>query len=629
MSELERNKIHTPQLFIAVTVNILVASTLILSSFPNPISMKKYLWLGAIYLISLLRLFIHFKIHPSKLKNNLHYLTILLVSLIWATFPYAFFVTLSYHEKIFSLIIFAGMSAGGVNLLTTDIKSAITYASALIIPYAVILILSNNAEEQILGWLSIVFWGAVCLSTIQISKFINRYIKNKIQLDELVQHLEEKVNERSRKITELEQKDSLTGLLNRYSFIKNVELASSAGHTKSNRNIKGIVHIDIQGFKSMVNRYGHQCGDHILTVIAKRLKQLDSSHNSISCYWGGDEFTIYISMPSPVKLKIFGNHIKQLLSLPIEKNGIHITPTFFYGINILDPDTPLEEAMQRAYLALTYSKDHNQKVTFYNQKIHQKFNREEYLRKALETAIENDDFMIYLQPITDVTNNQIAGCESLARWKLNNQFIPPDEFIGIAEKHGSIIKLGNLILKKALIALQQINTINPSLTLSINVSAIQFESDVFINYLEHLLQIYDVNPKNIHLELTERTVSSNLNKLNDIIKRIKAKGIAISVDDFGTGFSSISILKNLSVDFIKIDKSYITPICSDTKSESIVDAVSRMSHSINCKVIAEGIEEKTQLDKIAEIRIDFYQGYYFSRPIPVDEFKSLLFTQRC
>lgn len=226
------------------------------------------------------------------------------------------------------------------------------------------------------------------------------------------------------------------------------------------------------------------------------------------------------------------------------------------------------------------------------------------------------------QPIASVRDDKIHSFEALVRWDLKGQRVSPDEFIKVAEEYGLIIDLGRLVLKMAIEALAAVNKMHPYISISINVSVIQFEDETFLDSLKLFISQYSVNPNNVHLEITETAMITNIEKLTQSILSAKEIGVMISVDDFGTGFSSISVLRNLKIDYIKIDKSYIDNICLHEKEQSIVSAVTKMAHTIGTKVIAEGIESQEQLNSIAQNDIDFYQGYLYSKPVSYQEMLS-------
>ena len=194
----------------------------------------------------------------------------------------------------------------------------------------------------------------------------------------------------------------------------------------------------------------------------------------------------------------------------------------------------------------------------------------------------------------------------------------------IAERYGQINFLGEFVLEQAIASLSKLNKLDNTIALSINVSVLQLEGHDFIIFLKNLLNLYCVNTNNIHLEITETIMIKNLVYLSKVITQLKSIGVRISIDDFGTGFSSISVLKELSVDYIKIDKSYVDNICEHSKDKSIVSAVTKMSHMIGCKVIAEGVERNDQLALLKGLEVDSYQGYLFSKPVKFEQALELL-----
>ncbi|MDC0610242.1 bifunctional diguanylate cyclase/phosphodiesterase [Vibrio sp.] len=625
MYEQERLRVFSANMVVAVIVNIFVASVIVFSSlYENVVGNYKYLWLCMIIAVGCYRLGVHFLAdNQYQSKMQMHFAGVVMAGIAWAIFPYIFHQAFSVKEEMVTIVVFCGMAGGGATLLNADLKSSLSFTTITVLPYSILLISDQDPDRTALGILGIGFWMALIVSSYQCAKYIRNGVENQVKLDSLVNNLEGKVKERTSQIVRLEQKDMLTEINNRNSFVSKVELLLNDPFD-INQPIHSVLYIDMRGFKVINDTYGHIFGDYVLSTLGKRLTDIDRYYDSISGRWGSDEFIVYLAANSRIAIKEFLKYLEESLIKEIKQNNIKVTPTFHIGVYTFKEDIEVLDAIRNAYNAVREGKQNNIKVCHFNDEIQLKNQRKEYLRNAMEQSIDGEGFYMNYQPIVSVPTNEIAGFEALVRWNLNGEFISPAEFIDIAEEHGLIIPLGRFVLKTSIAMLHRINQDFPDKSMSINVSVIQFLEDDFVEYLDFLVSKYDVNTQNIHLEITETVMIENLEKLSRVIRETKKRGVSISIDDFGTGFSSISVLKSLDVDYIKIDKMYIDHICNDDRDENIVDAVTKMSHLIGCKVIAEGIEEPEQLARLHDLQADYYQGYYFSKPVDDDSALNLL-----
>ena len=625
MYKSERLKVFSSNLPFLVSVNIGISTILVASGIYDKVNTNKIIWLLTIYAISCIRLLVHYCINEENpRKLDYHFWGVVLAGIGWACYPYLFQQTFSIKEEMICLIIFCGMSGGSITLLSADLRSALAFTLITVIPYCYVMITRGGGDERSIGIMGLGYAIALCLSATRSSKFIITSIASQAKVKRLVINLESEVEKRTKRILKLEQKDMLTGLFNRNSFFSKVDILRQEKNNKS-ESIDSFIHIDIEKFHIINNTYGHEYGDYMLNEIGQRLSKIDTFFNSVSSRWGSDEFIIYISCHSEQAINDFINQVIGNLSRSIQSKNIRVTPSYHIGYYYCtDNYYPIDKAIKNSYLAVSEGKRSNQHICCFDQKIQASNERKSYLRRAMVEALEMQDFFMNYQPIVDSELDKVHSFEALIRWNLNGELVSPEEFISIAEEHGLIIDIGKLVLKMAIETLHDINVDNPRVSMSINVSAIQFEDENFIEYLQFLIAQYAVQPGNIHLEITETAMITNLDKLTRIIKQVKEIGVMISVDDFGTGFSSILVLKNLRIDYIKVDKSYVDNICRNEKDHSIVSAVVKMAHSIDSKVIVEGVEYPDQLALLKESNIDLYQGYLFSKPVKKDQVLALL-----
>ncbi len=245
---------------------------------------------------------------------------------------------------------------------------------------------------------------------------------------------------------------------------------------------------------------------------------------------------------------------------------------------------------------------------------------------GLRKAIENDELRLYYQPQYRAGSRMIWGAEALVRWfKYQTKMIPPDHFISIAEETGLIVPIGQWILETA--CQQQrywLDSGYPINQVSVNISARQFIESNFLQSVDDALKKANLEPKHLELELTESMLVGDAKQIEFQLKRLKKMGIKLALDDFGTGYSSLSYLKNFPIDILKIDQSFVRDLTIDSKDARIACAIIEMGHSLGQKIVAEGVENKVQLDFLTERKCDIIQGYYFSPPLPSNQMNTLL-----
>ncbi|MBD0788364.1 EAL domain-containing protein [Vibrio sp. Y2-5] len=619
MYKYQRLLILSANLPVLLAINIVIAFTLVMTDmYGTVIGQEKLSWLILLISVTAFRYFVHsYFSNDNKHKLDLHFVGVVIAGLTWAFYPYLFHQSMSTKETMLSLIIFCGMSGGSVTLLSCDLRSAIAYVSLTIFPYSVVLIMSGDPSLESLGLMGLLYGVALCITAVKSSRIIFSLIDSQAKVEAIASDLEIDSHNKDQKISMLEQRDMLTGLLNRKSFISAITLIKAKNN--QHRSLNGFVHIDIEKLHNVNQNYGHQYGDHIITKVGEVLKNIDKFYDTCSARYGNDEFTVHIKVSTEEEILKFIATIRKQLSVYFQLDNIRVKPDYYFGYYIGNDSISVNQAMRNAYLAVTQGKKSNTRVCCYDTKIQEDQQRNQYLRYHLKAAIGAENFFMNFQPIVRCSNQEVHSFEALVRWELENKNISPAEFISVAEEHGLIVELGQLILKMSIEALADMNKTHPSISISINVSVIQLEDDDFISYLQFIMNKYSVNPANVHLEITETAMISNITKLTNRIIQAKEAGVMISVDDFGTGFSSIAVLRNLKIDYIKIDKSYIDNICSCDKDKSIVSAVTKMAHTIGTNVVAEGIETDDQLALIGQSGIDFYQGYLFSKPVSFKE----------
>ena len=601
----------------AIIINTIVSCFVVFSGINHTGGKEKLYWFALLTFISLLRLINHFYVSDcNKNKYNFYFIGVFLTALTWGLFPILFFEQMLMHEKFVSLVVFSSLACGGVNVLASDIRSSIAYITCLLVPFSLLLLQQPISDHRMLGVLGLTLWFILCFVTaIRTAKDVKLSIMNELKLDLFIENLEKEVQLRTDKIILLEQRDNLTQLFNRESFVSNVELDLA----ENSNGIKGILFLDMDYFKVINDKYGHDFGDFVLAETGRRLVGSEKDNGFIACRWGGDEFIFYTRQDSKEHLFDCVHRLVDELTKPVNNKHYQVKPSFKIGLYFTHDAFDLTQAIKYADVAMYEGKKSRNGISVFDERMYASLKREETLRSSIKECVEKGNFHLCYQPIVDIVTNKITSFEVLLRWQFNDEFIPPSEFIDIAERYGKINFLGEFVLDQAIQSLSQLNELDRTLALSINVSVLQLENHHFLTLLTGLIEKYAIEASNVHLEITETVMIKNLEYLSKVITQIKNIGVHISIDDFGTGFSSIAVLKELSVDYIKIDKSYIDNICDRSKDESIVSAVTKMSHMIGCKVIAEGVEKKEQLAILESLSVDKYQGFLFSKPIRFSE----------
>ncbi|MEN0648715.1 EAL domain-containing protein [Caldifermentibacillus hisashii] len=389
-----------------------------------------------------------------------------------------------------------------------------------------------------------------------------------------------------------------------------------------------VLFIDIDRFKLINDSFGHYVGDMVIGIIANRLKSLLTDDIFIGRF-AGDKFTVILRKELDAKqIMILANKILLSISEPLDYEGHEFAISASIGVSYYPDDgKDTETILRNADTAMNRAKKYggNQIIFFaseMNVQIKYKFELENYLRRAIE---KNELFLLY-QPVVDLQTGRINGSEALIRWNHPNLgLISPMEFIPIAEETGLIHEIGKWVLMEGCRQNQEwFDSGYDELFISINVSARQFLHPTFVEHLHRSLQYSGMDPKKLHLELTETGMIDNVEKSIAIMKEIQNLGVKISIDDFGTGYSSLSYLKNLPIDTLKIDRSFINNFKSETVDYSIVKAIITMGNGLSVKVVAEGVETYEQLIELKKMNCDYAQGYYIEKPVHPDRFIEII-----
>ncbi|WP_010096656.1 GGDEF domain-containing phosphodiesterase [Ornithinibacillus scapharcae] len=421
------------------------------------------------------------------------------------------------------------------------------------------------------------------------------------------------------KMNQLIHYDSLTGLTNRKWFQNYLETAliSSA---KFGRSL-GVMFIDYDNFKRVNDTLGHSTGDQLLILIAERLKSVLTPNDVVSRQ-SGDEFLVLLENRSLTEIEELAQKIIVKMNVPYKINGTEIISTPSIGISVnFDTEDDAEALIKKADFAMFLAKENGKNnYQFYNDELNQQMRRKMILETHLHKAIENQELSIHYQPQFDIATFQIAGAEALLRWEGRLGKIPPDEFIPIAEETGLIIPIGEWVLRQACRDIKRFKEKKmKSFPISVNISTRQLMAPHFIERVESIIAEEKVDPTLLTLEITE-SAFLYYEDAKDNIFALRNLGVGVSLDDFGIGYSSLSMIRNIEIDELKIDRSFLNDSLEDNRVRSLLEAIIQIGKKINTKVVVEGIETKEQIDLLS-VHDVYGQGYFYSKPIPVDEFE--------
>lgn len=427
-------------------------------------------------------------------------------------------------------------------------------------------------------------------------------------------------------ITKMAYFDPLTQLENRTYFKKSVnELISNepSGYF-------ALLFLDLDGFKQVNDTLGHNIGDELLKVVAKRIQNtLRSSDGECHiCRFGGDEFIILLkdsdeNNSSQVSLRLL-NQIERIIK--IEEDELQVSTSIGVALYPQHGEN-LDTILRHADTAMYQSKSSGKNTySIYNDAMEESVAERSLIEKHLRKAIQNNEFQLVYQPQVNLQTGKVIGVEALIRW--NNPvlgFVAPDKFIPIAEESHLILSIGEWVTKTCIAQLKAWkDTEFDSIHIAMNVSSVQFKNPYFLGFVRKLMEISNIHNHLLEIELTERTVMNNVNENITRFNQIRSSGFGLSVDDFGTGYSSLSYLKKFPLSILKIDKSFVDGIPQDEEDIIIASTILNLAHSLSMEVVAEGVETEEQLLYLKNAHCNFAQGYYISRPLPITELEAWL-----
>lgn len=434
------------------------------------------------------------------------------------------------------------------------------------------------------------------------------------------------LKEKQEKIHNLAYYDSITGLPNRAMLS---EIIDEKIRKASRNNSKfSMIFMDLDNFKFVNDSYGHLVGDKLLVEVGKRLSEVQN--NEIMCFrLGGDEFIILIEyMDNKEDVEKFSKYLRKALTSPILIEGDLFHVAYSSGIVFYPEDgSSFHELLKNADTAMYRSKELGKGTSsFYHAKMGEAAVEKVKIEADLHRAIDNKEFILFYQPIVDIGNGKIKGCEALIRWiHPQSGIVPPGKFINIAEENGTILEIGKWVFENACAFAKRINDRGlKNFYVSINISPHQLLQKEFTDSILSTIKEAGIAPELIVIEITESLLMESLDLAVRKLKKLKDNKIKIALDDFGCGYSSLTYLKMLPINILKIDRSFISDIQSEDDTKNMTNIIILLARQLGLKVIAEGVEVNHQLEYLKKHGCDLFQGYLVSKPVPEEEIIKLI-----
>ncbi|XQW84279.1 putative bifunctional diguanylate cyclase/phosphodiesterase [Thalassotalea piscium] len=603
-----------------ILISLITSSFLVFAfTYPTVDPLKEMWWWGMFTLLIVRLLDViwwKIKLEPTRFngkKSITHFVVgANMTAIMWSIYLVYCTIHLSNNIELTTTIIaISSMAGGSATVLAAHRYTAMFYPCVLLGPGSIGLLLSGDNSLQLLGILGVSFTIVMFIISRKSADFTQHTLFLKNENSELIHRMEEKVKERTQKIYELSNLDPLTRLYNRTAFSAQLKLIIETTNTPF-----ALLFIDLDGFKKINDTIGHKAGDQILRKTAERLKAF-TLDTQLVCRWGGDEFLIVFQNTDEANAI---EKSKDLISLLSEQHSTEtsvLSVGATIGISLYPQHATSEDRLiQLADMAMYFQKKHMRStVGVFSEQLEKHYTHELRLKNELSKAIENNQLRLVFQPIISSEGLKLSAFEALVRWHLDDEEIPAEEFIQIAEQYGLIHDIGSWVLQQACLE-AAIWDQDKHIAVCVNVSIIQLQDENFINIIDNVLSTSLLPPALLHIEITESVFASDLIVISNQIKHLQDRGIKVSIDDFGTGYSSLSVMQDLAVNIVKIDRSFVNK--ANSNGEAIISAVMHIASSLNFLVVAEGVETEDQAQLLLKLGVHYLQGYYYSQPIETE-----------
>ena len=417
--------------------------------------------------------------------------------------------------------------------------------------------------------------------------------------------------------------DYLTGLPNRRGF---VELAQATSLSKEdNEGSSGVLLIDLDGFKEVNDALGHAVGDELLCIVAKRFEHRLAGRGLLARL-GGDEYACAIKTEREEELVAIAMELSETLAQPCVLDGLSVRVGASIGVALAPPEQATsEELMRCADVAMYEAKRTQRKVFVYRPNADPNSRERLAFTNELRDAIDARAFVLHYQPTLDMRTSTVCGIEALVRWEHPTRgLLYPEEFIPLAERHGLIPQLTRAVLEQAIAEAARLDRSGLRLVMSVNISRYDLVDEGLADYIDELLLAHDYPHERLTLEITESALVDDPARAERGVQELRARGLRVSIDDFGVGYSSMSQLLALAIDELKIDRSFVNGLTSDPRAQAIVRSAVELARALHLTVVAEGIEREDDLVSVQAIGVDIGQGYVIAHPLSPDQLDTFL-----
>lgn len=448
------------------------------------------------------------------------------------------------------------------------------------------------------------------------SKFI--FLKESQHIAE-IEKIEQKRQDAEFRLNKSIHYDKMTKLSTFAYFEHNIGLIYKSVNAHSDG---AMLCISIDNYRTIYGLYGYDIGEFVLVTMAERLKNLFDIH--LICHYSNDQFLICY-VPSELRPDYYDavSDVKKAVNEPIELADYEILLSCTIGVKpFIYADESFDQIVRQANLVVEEArKDEGTQIGYFTHQTQEKIDRELYIVKSLPRAILSREIFVVYQPQINSKTGKISGVEALCRWidpRLG--FVPPDEFISLAEKNSLISYIGEYVFERACLDIQRFYPNGEgAITISINVSPIQMQQSGFVNKLLHIVEKSGIEPKRVIVEITENLLVDDLNKTSEILNELHDFGFKTSLDDFGTGYSSLSYLSHLPIDEVKIDREFTIDLLEKPQHQALIKAVSAIGHASNMEIVVEGVETAQQARWLAAHDCHLLQGFYFDKGLKIEQ----------